>query len=397
MGNSLLSPLVDSVFDCFKILSTQTKKQIGLNTLDFKKLFKEIDVCNKSKEYPTLDNISTNQYIKTYTFKTPIGIKLDDFKKHTEEISCFLNSNENNLRFSRNKNYIDIKVILKRPKCIYDPVEHKRNDFKIPIGYSLETNKLICWDFTASSNAHCYIAGSSGGGKSVMLRVILSHLVNSKSKRDVEFSIVNTKRVDLKDFKDCKHTRNYMTGIDGVEEFLENEIEEMERRYLLLEKYDCDDLAEYRKNIDRVPYRLIIVEEISSYKGNKEYQRYMELLASQGRGAGMLLILVTQLPSHEIMPNTIKCNINTTLGLKTKDSIRSEIIAGTDSGLENLKGNGHAKIFDGYNFGEEIQGLFISKESMKKIISANKSIIKRAEVAVTTSTLCDDNNIYPNK
>ena len=58
---------------------------------------------------------------------------------------------------------------------------------KVPIGYSLETTKLVLWDFTASTNAHCYIAGSSGGGKSVMLRVILSHLVNSKSKRDVEF------------------------------------------------------------------------------------------------------------------------------------------------------------------------------------------------------------------
>ena len=107
----------------------------------------------------------------------------------------------------------------------------------------------------------------------------------------------------------------------------------------------------------------------------------------------MLLLLITQLPSHEIMPNTIKCNINTTLGLKTKDSIRSEIIAGSDSGLENLKGNGHAKIFDGYNAGEEIQGLFISKETMKDIIAANSKQNKRVQVAVTTKTL--DDNKFP--
>lgn len=226
-----------------------------------------------------------------------------------------------------------------------------------------------------------------------MLRVILSHLVNSKSKRDVEFSIINTKRVDLKDFKNAKHTVNYMTGIDGVEDFLENEVDEMERRYKILEKYDCDDLTEFREKEYKIPYRLIVVEEISSYKGNKAYQRFIEILASQGRGAGMLLLLITQLPSHEIMPNTIKCNINTTLGLKTKDSIRSEIIAGSDSGLENLKGNGHAKIFDGYNDGEEIQGLFISKEAMKDIIAANSKQNKRTAVAGTTTVL--DDNEFP--
>ena len=72
-------------------------------------------------------------------------------------------------------------------------------------------------------------------------------VTNSKSKRDVEFSIINTKRVDLKDFKNAKHTVNYMTGIDGVEDFLENEVDEMERRYKILEKYDCDDLTEFRE------------------------------------------------------------------------------------------------------------------------------------------------------
>ena len=393
MSENIFETLVDCLVDSCKILFRHSKNTLGLNTLDFDKLFKEIEICNKSKEFPKLDNTSSSEYIKTYTFKTPIGIKLSAFKEHSEEISCFLNVDESDLRFSRDKNKIYIKVILKKPTCVYDAIKHKRNDFKIPIGYSLETTKLVLWDFTASTNAHCYIAGSSGGGKSVMLRVILSHLVNSKSKRDVEFSIINTKRVDLKDFKNAKHTVNYMTGIDGVEDFLENEVDEMERRYKLLEKYDCDDLAEYREKVGKIPYRLIVVEEISSYKGNKAYQRSIEILASQGRGAGMLLLLITQLPSHEIMPNTIKCNINTTLGLKTKDSIRSEIIAGSDSGLENLKGNGHAKIFDGYNAGEEIQGLFISKEAMKDIIAANSKQNKRTTVAGTTTVL--DDNKFP--
>jgi len=145
----------------------------------------------------------------------------------------------------------------------------------------------------------------------------------------------------------------------------------------------------FRKKIGKIPYRLIVVEEISSYKGNKDYQRAIELIASQGRGAGIIILLVTQLPSHEIMPNTIKCNINTTIGLKTKDAIRSEIIAGKDSGLEKLRGNGHSKIFNGDYEGVEYQGLYIDKQTMKEIIN-NNCKNKRAIEAGTSIT--PDNN-----
>lgn len=391
-SSNILDPLGDSLIDAGKILIKHIKKALGLNTLDFSRLFKEIDLCNKSKEYPELFDIKEDEYFKLYKFNCPVGISLEDFEKESEKIAHFLGIGEDNLRLERDNYNINIKVMTGRPLAEYIPEDHKRKDFKIPLGYSLDDNKIVYWNLIASNNAHCYIAGSSGGGKSVMLRLILTHLVNCKSKRDVEFSIVNTKRVDLKDFQYAKQTVNYMTGIEGIENFLKDEVEEMERRYKLLEKYDCDDLTEFRKKEYKIPYRIIVVEEISSYKGNKEYQRSIELLASQGRGAGCLLILVTQLPSSEIMQSTVKCNINTTIGLKTKDHIRSEIIAGPDSDLHKLKGNGHSKLFNGDYDAEEFQGFYISKDVMKAVINSNRKQNKRAAVAGTTTTLGDNKN-----
>lgn len=391
MSENIFEPLVVSLVEVSKILVKSINSVLGLNTLDFKNLFEELGICNKSKQYPKLYNILNSDYFKVYQFTIPIGISINDFEKHVEAISHFIGVD--NISIVRNNKLIEIKVLTNTPRVNYDIQEHKRKDFKIPLGYDLNSNKLVLWDITSNNSCHCYIAGSSGGGKSVTLRLILSHLVNSKSKRDIEFSIINTKRVDLKDFEHCKHTKNYMIGIDGVEDFLVNEIEEMERRYILLEKADCDDLKEYRSKGNRLPYRLIVIEEISSYKGNKEYQRHIELLASQGRGAGMLLLMVTQLPSAEIMPNTIKCNINTTIGLKTKDSIRSEIIAGEGADLHKLKGNGHSKLFDGEHNGTEYQGLYIDKETMKAIIKANLKQNKRVASAGTLTTLGDNKTI----
>lgn len=386
MSENLLSPLVDTMLESSKLILKCIKKALGLNTLDFKQFFIETNLCNHSKQYPKLDNAIREEYFTIYRFKLPIGLCIEDFKKREENIKHFIG--EDNITIDKSNYYIDIKILNKLPKAEYDIEKHKRNDFKIPLGYDLN-NKLVLWDIIDNNNCHCYIAGSSGGGKSITLKLILSHLVNSKSKRDIEFSIINTKRVDLKLFEHCKHTKHYMTGIDGVEDFLQEELEEMERRYILLEKADCDDLKEYRSKGNRIPYRLIVIEEISSYKGNKAYQRAIELIASQGRGAGMILLMVTQLPSHEIMPNTIKCNINTTIGLKTKDSIRSEIIAGEEANLHKLKGNGHSKLFDGEHDGIEYQGLYIDKVTVKQIIEQNKRVIRGA----TPTTLGDNKNI----
>jgi hypothetical protein len=390
---NMVAPLIDALFDTGVVLFNAIKRCATGNKYDFKDLFTKISFKNKADEYPKLIEHKEEEYFKTYKFKVPVGITLEDFKDRIEKIAFFMGVTEKDIRIEKRGYDVVIKIMTKRPNAEYDPETMKRKDFRIPLGYSLNNNEMVYWDIIKPSDTHCYIAGSSGGGKSVTLRLIMSHLVNSKSKRDIEFSIVNTKRVDLKDFQHCKNTVNYMTGVDGVEDFLEAELEEMERRYRLLEKKDCDDLTEYRKKVSKIPYRLIIIEEISSYKGNKEYQRSVELLASQGRGAGMILILVTQLPSHEIMPNTIKCNINVTIGLKTKDHIRSEIIAGSDSGLENLKGDGHSKLFSSSHEGTEYQGLYISKEMMKDIINANLKENKRAAVGGTTTTQGDNKKL----
>lgn len=392
MSENILEPLVDGLIDSFKLVFKCINKCCGEKNYEFDKLFKELNLRNKSNEYPKKIKFNKNENFEIYEFSVPIGICLKDFKDRLEQISFFLGENIKNIRIDSKGYNIELKVIKSIPEGDYDPLAMKRKDFKVPLGYNLHNGKIVYWDLISPSNTHCYIAGSSGGGKSIVLRLILCHLINSKSKRDIELSIINTKRVDLKEFEKCKHTINYMPGTENVEEFLENEIDEMERRYRLLEKYDCDDLTEYRKLRGRIPYRLIVVEEISSYKGNKQYQRSIELLASQGRGAGMILLLVTQLPSYEIMPNTIKCNINTTIGLRTKDSIRSEIIAGPDSGLENLKGNGHSKLFDNKHDGTEYQGLYISKDTMKEIINNNSKQNKRA-IEGATSTAQGDSTI----
>lgn len=371
---NLFSPLVDSLTEVTKMTVKAIYKCLGITCYDFKGLFRNMKFKNADEVYPQLCKRDDNEYFDIFKFSVPMGMSISDFETKSDAFAQFFKVGTNKLRFETEGGLAVVKV-MKDTNISYDYTgDMKRKDFKIPLGRNLDDNKEVLWDIIKSSNTHCYIAGSTGGGKTVMLRLILSHLINSKGPSDVQLLLQNTKYVDLKLFKNARNTVVYNEGRDGIIELLENEVKEMNRRYALLNKWDCDDISEYRSKVGKLPYRFIVIEELSSYKTdnegkvNKVFYSLLEDLAARGRGSGQILILTTQLPSKDILPNFIKNNINTTIGLMCKDAIRSEIVAGPDSGLEKLKGNGHAKLFPG---DIEFQGYYISKEVVNEIVSNN--------------------------
>ena len=103
-------------------------------------------------------------------------------------------------------------------------------------------------------------------------------------------------------------------------------------------------------------------------------------------------MLTTQLPNKDTISNQVKNNINTVIGGKCKDAIRSDIIV-DDGNLHLLRGRGHMKVFDSDNYGTEIQSFYIDDTVVEEITSNNISKIKRAAVVPATTTLGDNKNI----
>lgn len=382
-NSNIVKTLVDCTYDLMVMTSKATipfwkwlfdgweRKE----KLDFEDLFKTIKLC-KGEFVPLLINEGENDSYIYYTFYVPNGIVKSDFEKRIEEFSYFFHTEERNIRFVNNNYNIEVRILKPRDTYKYNPKEYKRNDFKIPIGYDFDGN-LVLIDFLVSRNFGCYIAGSSGGGKSCSLRLILTHLINNMTPKDLELVVVNTKMVDLRCLQNSVYTVMYQKGTEGINELMSAQITEMNDRYDLLEKKDMDDIWEYRKNKGNMPFRLIIIEEISAYEKDKDYQQAMQKIASMGRAAGIIPILVTQLPNKDILPSTIKCNINTIIGHKTIDAVRSEIIAGMNSGLENLSGDGHNKIFNCDLKGVEYQSLYVTKDIMKEVVKERNKEFKK--------------------
>ncbi|MBP3927960.1 MAG: hypothetical protein J6D47_00135, partial [Peptostreptococcaceae bacterium] len=174
MSENLLSTLVDTLYNSSKLLIKAISKFIGANTIDFKRLFVELNLCNKSKEYPELIKIINEDYFKTYQFTVPIGLSVEDFKEHTEAIAHFLEVDT--VSIVRNNKLIEIKILLGVPYEEYNPEVHKAKGYKIPVGIDLDKHNIRYWDLSDGANANVYIAGSTRCGKSNLLRLIMTVL-----------------------------------------------------------------------------------------------------------------------------------------------------------------------------------------------------------------------------
>jgi DNA segregation ATPase FtsK/SpoIIIE-like protein len=119
---------------------------------------------------------------------------------------------------------------------------------------------------------------------------------------------------------------------------------------ILFTKNKVKTIWDYRNKIDKMPVRLVVIEEMSTFEGNNKFHEALRLIAQQGAGAGILLLLTTQLPNKDTVPNLTKNNINTVIGGKCKDAIRSDIIV-EDGDLHLLRGKGHMKVFDCDDYG----------------------------------------------
>lgn len=311
------------------------------------------------------------KYYNNYIFLISPAITVRDFEKKIENIGYFLNVPVEDLKLDQVANKLNLRVRNDVPMNFeYEPQTHKAKGYKIPLGIDLDSHKVRYWDLSDGANANCYIAGSTRCGKSNLLRLIMT-VLTQKSIADVQFSLINPKIVDLVEFQNVKNTKHYTEDATEATEILLENIEEMKRRYVLFAKHKgVKNIWDYREKVNKMPVRLIVVEEMSTFEGNKEFHDALKLLAQQSAGAGILLLLTTQLPNKDTLSNQVKNNINSVIGGKCKDSIRSDIVV-EDGNLHLLKGKGHMKVFDADSYGTEIQTFFINDNVVEEITDAN--------------------------
>lgn len=356
MSNAL-QPIFDLFWDAGKIFFTwvfdgwiEPKKSLD----DF---FKAANIKNSLGEYPEV--VIDNKTV--FVVFVPAGLSVDDFLKHKDALELYLN---NEVKMEASSGWVRIEMLKKLPKVIeYEIQNRTAKHIKFNIGKS--SNKTITLDL--KENPHTYVVGTTGSGKSVMTKVILTSIVNLYSPNEVELYLCDLKMVELNLFRNLQHTKKFVYTVEDITEVISNLLEETRRRYNLFMENEVTNIFEYNKlkGVKKLKYQVLYIEEIVMLleDKNKSAMKLLKQLIAISRASGCYVFLTTQRPDNTVIDNIVKANINNRIVLKCEDR-KNSVVALDEEGAEKLRGNGHGFIKNGANI-EEFQGYFITDDQVK--------------------------------
>jgi FtsK/SpoIIIE family/FtsK alpha domain len=200
---------------------------------------------------------------------------------------------------------------------------------------------------------HILIAGTTGGGKSMLLNVLIASLLTQATPEEVRLLMVDPKLVELTPYNGIAHLLYpVITDMSQVPQMLDEVIEGMEERYHIFSRLGVRHIESYHKRrmemmeereLPNLPSIVIIIDEFADLMMTTTKEDDVEgkicRLAQKGRAAGMHLVIATQRPSVKVITGQIKANMPTAIALKTKAEVDSRIIL-DQGGAEKLLGNG---------------------------------------------------------
>lgn len=222
---------------------------------------------------------------------------------------------------------------------------------------------------------HLLVAGTTGSGKSVGLKTMITSLLHLRPK--TQFVFLDPKGVELDVFSDLKYSRLFtqpgippyaLSDPDEIYDALCKIYEYVESMFDVLQSQGKTKVSE----LDNPQYVVVVIDELADIvTRNKKASKILLQIAQKSRAAGVHIIAATQRPSVDIVDGTIKANFPGRIAFKVSSKQDSITILGR-SGAESLLGRGDMLYRLGPNRFERIQGAYASDKTIKKILKQRK-------------------------
>ena len=189
----------------------------------------------------------------------------------------------------------------------------------------------------AAEGPHCLLAGTTGSGKSELLRTLIASLAARYSPDFLNLVLIDYKGGAAFDAcADLPHAVGLVTDLDESlgERALRSLEAELARREERLREAGAADLDQlWRAVPDRpLPRLAVIVDEFALLA--RELPHFMETLvdiAQRGRSLGVHLVLATQQPAG-VVKDSIRANVNLRICLRVQTPADSKDALGTGPG-----------------------------------------------------------------
>jgi DNA segregation ATPase FtsK/SpoIIIE, S-DNA-T family len=219
---------------------------------------------------------------------------------------------------------------------------------------------------------HMLVAGATGSGKSIFMHSIIVSLLYKNSPQTLKMILIDPKRVELSIYDGIPHLVSpVITENKKALGVFRWAIQEMEKRYEILQKAGSRDIKSYNANHAKepLPYILIAIDELADLMSSygRDVEGSIVRLAQMARATGIHLLLATQRPSVEVITGLIKANIPARVALQVASQIDSRTIIDTP-GAEKLLGHGDLLFLSAeLSKPKRIQGSFITEDEIKSV------------------------------
>ena len=300
-----------------------------------------IGLVNQSNEAPILlgrtkskDN-SRMEILTFISYGMPVHIWIDN----QEKIESALNLRIDTIEEGKNCRQIVVRCVSGKyslpEKLVWDKGKISSKESVLVLGESITSNVTV----DLSKTPHILIGGSTGSGKSVLLKLLLMQFVVKGSKVYI---------ADFKggvDFPPIWHEKcEIITDQGKLLNILDETVSELENRKNLLCQTECNNIDDYNERSIKEPLQRIIIgcDEIAEVldktgldKARKELvgkiEMRLSIIARQGRAFGIHLIIATQRPDANILCGQIRNNIDMRICGRADDVLSKIILDNTDA------------------------------------------------------------------
>ncbi len=281
---------------------------------------------------------------------------------------------------NRSPSTVYLRSILESPKF-----SESKSKVTACLGADVAGNPII---FDISKMPHLLIAGATGMGKSVCINCLIISLLYKAQPKDVKLLLIDPKTVEFKIYKDIPHLiAPIVTEPKKAAGALIKMVEEMERRFQLIEEVGVRDIKSYNEAVkndpdrEHLPQIVIIIDELADLMMTTpdDVENSICRLAQKARAAGMHIIIGTQRPSVDVITGLIKANVPSRIACTVASQVDSRTIIDI-AGAEKLMGRGdmlYAPV--GAPKPLRVQGAFVSDGEVEAVCDFIRTNTGKAE------------------
>ncbi len=289
--------------------------------------------------------------ITRFEFKPAPGIKINQIVNLADDLALALKASR--IRIIApvpGKSAVGVEIPNRKAQKVYireilQSDAYQRGKYKLPLALG-KTTMGQPFVVDLARMPHLLIAGSTGSGKSVCLNTIITSLIYKHTPKTLRFIFIDPKILELSVYADIPFlARPVVTKPKMAESVLAGAVNEMEERYKRLATQSVRSLDDYNAKVpeaDRLPYLLIVVDELADMMMSgsaAKIELLITRLAQMARAVGIHLILATQRPSVDVITGLIKANFSSRIAFQVASKVDSRTILDAN-GAEKLLGMG---------------------------------------------------------